>query len=116
MPAGINILNDAAPEFEDLFSRTIKNKRNVVSSYSSVSDLWNHEKSNESRAYCLLCHLPEEKPDVDELGHILENIFKKDRDAFQHMITDQRTNIRRLIRVYDFLKWRQFVIMKYQEA
>ena len=53
----------------------------------------------------LIAHLPEEKMNVDELEMVLIEIFNNDVNVLQNSITPVRTNIKRLIRIYDYLKW-----------
>lgn len=49
--------------------------------------------------------MPEEKINVDELEDVLKEIFNKDVNVLQNSIASVRTNIKRLLRVYDYLKW-----------
>ena len=52
-----------------------------------------------------MSHLTEEMIDVDELGLFLKSLFDKDINVLNNSSSSVRTNIRRLIAVYDYLKW-----------
>ena len=45
--------------------------------------------------------------DVHELEDVLKEIFEKDVNTLQNVETNERSNIRRLIRIYDYLKWKK---------
>ncbi|MGN0323710.1 MAG: hypothetical protein ACI4DZ_11410 [Oliverpabstia sp.] len=49
--------------------------------------------------------LPEEKIVVSELEEILKEIFMDNPEILKSPINGVPTDIRRLIRVYDYLKW-----------
>ena len=42
---------------------------------------------------------------MDELEMVLIEIFNNDVNILQNSITPVRTNIKRLIRIYGYLKW-----------
>ena len=43
--------------------------------------------------------------DVRELEDILKEIFEGDVNVLQNVGANERSDIRRLIRIYDYLKW-----------
>ena len=92
-------------DFEHIISSTIKKNRRCLGEYSSVSQIWNQEKSSLERATRLISHLPEEKFDVVELETVLKEIFTNDANVLETAPDGTRSNIRRLILVYDYLKW-----------
>lgn len=55
----------------------------------------------------LLSYLTEDQIDVDKLGQVLKDIFDNDRNILQDSKSSVRTDIRRLIRIYDCLRWRR---------
>ena len=57
------------------------------------------------RATDLIAHLTEDAIDVDALEEVLAEIFADNPDVLSKGTQCERTNIRRLIRVYDYLKW-----------
>ena len=95
----------AAKSYESIVSNTIRKSRIYVEAYKSAKDLWEREKTDFKKAIRILCWLPEEMMDVDELGEILTEIFAKDPDVLLHSTANEKTDIRRLIRLYDYLRW-----------
>lgn len=93
--------------FDDLLSNTNKKGRNSVSEFSSVLELWSKEKSNPKRACRLLLCLPEEKVNVDELEQVLNDMFKLDPGILSNKTMWTPSDVKRLIRIYDYLKWGQ---------
>jgi hypothetical protein len=49
--------------------------------------------------------MPEEKMPVEELEIILREIFTGDSEILSHITPNEKTDIRRLIRFYDYLRW-----------
>ena len=52
-----------------------------------------------------MCYLPENKISISELEEVLKSIFEKDPKALSNKQSGSPTDIRRLIRIYDYLKW-----------
>ena len=96
-----------AQDFDSLISTTIKNNRKVLGSYTSVKQIWEKEKGNLEKATRLIAHLPENQIILSELEDILLEIFENDVNVLQNEKTAARTNIKRLIRIYDYLKWKK---------
>lgn len=92
-------------DFDYLISNTIKKNRNKVSGYNSVKQIWENEKGALDRATNLIAHLAENKIDVNELEEVLLEIFDNDINVLQNSKPAVRTNVRRLIMIYDYLKW-----------
>lgn len=92
-------------DFEFIICNTIKKNRNKVSNYNSVMQIWENEKESLYRATYLIAHLVEEKISVDELETVLKEIFDNDTNVLQNSKPAVRTNVKRLIRIYDYLKW-----------
>ena len=85
--------------------RLTKKYRSTTDCYSSLENLWETLKDNPPKAYRVMCSLPEDKMDADYLGQILREIFTNDPDALEHFDVNTRSNVKRLIRMYDYLKW-----------
>lgn len=100
-----NIRAHAANTFEDLTSKTIRTNRKYVDGYSSVMDLWEKEKQDIAKATRLMGYLPEEKIDQNELFSVLQEVFAKDENSLLTKDSLLSTNLKRLIRFYDFLHW-----------
>ena len=90
--------------FESIISKTIKRSRGILGTYSSVNQIWRNEKKKKKKATRLIAHLKEEQIDLKELENVLNEIFEEDVFVLQNQIK-AGTNIRRLIRIYDYLKW-----------
>jgi hypothetical protein len=92
-------------DFDKIISHTIKNNRNCLGEYTSVKQIWNQEKNNLERATRLIAHLEEAQIYVNELEEVLKEIFEEDVNLLQNSKSPIRTNVRRLIMIYDYLKW-----------
>ena len=54
----------------------------------------------------MIAHLTEEQIVLDELGAVLLEIFSENVNVLKDTkSSNARTNIRRLISIYDYLKW-----------
>ena len=93
--------------FDALLCTTNRKGRNSVSEFSSVLELWNKEKQNPKRACRLLLCLPEEKISVEELELVLNDMFKLDPGILTNKTMWTPSDVKRLIRIYDYLKWGQ---------
>lgn len=91
-------------DFNSIISNTFKNSRKYLGSYTSVKQIWENEKSSLERATRLIAYLPEHQIDLVELEMVLRELFEDDVNILQNSGT-ARTHIRRLIRIYDLLKW-----------
>lgn len=94
-------------DFDSIISKTIKNNRKYLGGYQSVKQIWEQEKFSTSKALRLIAYLEEKQMDVHELEDVLKEIFEKDVNTLQNVETNERSNIRRLIRIYDYLKWKK---------
>lgn len=92
-------------DFDKIISKTIKGNRKCLGDYTSVMQIWNQEKDCIEKATRLISHLKEEQINVDELECVLKELFGEDVNALQNAETSVRTNIRRMIMIYDYLKW-----------
>lgn len=99
------IRGEIKSSFDDLTTATNKRNRKTTDAYSSLQELWVSLKDNPPKAYRVMCCLPEEKIDADYLGSILQKLFMEDSDALNHFNGETRSNLKRLIRIYDYLKW-----------
>ena len=92
-------------DFDGIISKTIKNNRRYLGDYKSVKQIWEQEKTSRERALRLIAHLQEKEIAIDELENVLKEIFETDVNVLQNAETNERSAIRRLIRIYDYLKW-----------
>ena len=91
--------------FDKIISKTIKGNRKYLGAYQSVEQIWRQEKTQPGKALRLIAYLWEDQMCVDELERVLKEIFENDADVLKNVETSERTDIRRLIRIYDYLKW-----------
>ena len=92
-------------DFNSLISNTIKNNRKALGAYVSVRQIWENESNNLEKATRLIAYLSEEQIDIVELENLLVGLFEEDVNVLQNVSQSERTNIKRLIRIYDYLKW-----------
>lgn len=92
-------------DFDFIISKTIKKNRQRLGEYTSVRQIWENEKDSLQRATDLIAYLPEDKIDIDELEMVLKDIFNNDVNVLQNSNSPVRTNIRRLIFIFDYMKW-----------
>lgn len=95
----------ATQNFDALISNTIRNNRKSLGTYTAVKQIWENEKNNLERATRLIAYLREDQIALDELEEVLLELFGEDVNILQKVSASERTNIKRLIRIYDFLKW-----------
>lgn len=92
-------------DFEAIISKTIKDNRKCLGDYQSVMQIWNQEKATLGRALRLIAHLQERQFDTCELETVLKELFEQDVNVLQNVDSNIRSDIRRLVRIYDYLKW-----------
>ena len=70
-----------------------------------MSEIWKEHGSNWLYALDKIAHLEEEKINIEELEEILIEIFKKDNNILESDNNSLKSNLRRAIRIYDYLKY-----------
>ena len=91
--------------FDNIISDSIKNNRKALGRYKSVEEIWKSEKQSLERATRLIAYLKKEQIGIDELEEVLKRIFEEKPNIFEEERSSVKTNIRRLIRIYDYLKY-----------
>lgn len=91
--------------FDKIISNTFKKSRSILGEYCSVKQIWENEKGNLEKATRLIAHLREEQIVISELENVLINLFEEDVNILSNETQAVRTNIRRLIMIYDYMKW-----------
>lgn len=93
-------------DLRHIISNSIRKNRVAVSNYSSVREVWENEKSQLERATRLIALLPEENIDKDELEQVLLELFGNNPNILSpSQSANIRTNIKRLIKIYDCIKY-----------
>ena len=72
-----------------------------------VREIWETEKGNFLRMIRLLGCLPQESIDVEQYQNILEEIFRENNIILSSLNGVNRSNLNRMIRIYDFLRYGQ---------
>ena len=95
---------EKALSFDDIISNTIKRDRKQVAGYNSIADFIESEQ-NENRRLRLLSYFTEDQYDLEVLERFLHSYLDEDVDFLNHTKQNQRSDFRRLILIYDYLKW-----------
>lgn len=91
--------------FDDLISNTIKKNQYK---YDETSIFEVKSKGYEIEKEMLaIAHLDEDQINVNDLENYLKHFFNEDNDILRNSVTSFRTHLRRLIRIYDYLKGKQ---------
>ena len=100
-------LADKCKTLDDIVSNSIRNNRHRLGEYTSVQEIWEGTGHDITRSMDLIAYLEEPQIDLDELGAVLKTIFDEDINVLKNIGSAGRTNIRRVIRIYDCLKWKK---------
>ena len=65
------------------------------------------EKDNLLKAIRLLGCLPEDHIEIEKYKQILETIFSENNNILSSLDSPNRSNLHRMIRIYDFLRYGQ---------
>ena len=96
----------APHSYNDIVSEdSIKRNRTAIAGRTAM-EIWTQEKTNVFKAIRLLGFLPEDKIDVEQYQQILETIFKENANILSSSNTSDRSSLKRMIRIYDFLLYR----------
>ena len=98
---------DKYSTLDSIISNSIKNNRHRLGGYTSVREIWQGEMYNIPKAMDLIAHLEESQIVIEDLEMILKEVFDNDVNILGTIGQAGRTNIRRVIRIYDCLKWRK---------
>ncbi|MHC6180936.1 SIR2 family protein [Clostridium sp. JNZ X4-2] len=90
--------------YEDLLSRYIRtNRKRQDYIDKTVNDIVPNNAPNKS--LWLISFLQEENIDIESLGNFLRDYYKNNPDIFSNGASTDKTNFRRLIKIYDWLKY-----------
>lgn len=89
-----------------IISNSIRNNRHRLGKYTSVKEIWQGERHNIAKAMELIAHLEEHQINLDELETVLKMVFEEDINILRNIGQTGRTNIRRVIMIYDCLRWK----------
>lgn len=111
-------LERANKDYQDILKRAPKDYSEIVTADSidryrtavhsrTLRDIWEEEKGNQKKAIRLMGFLPVDKVGVDDLGIILTEIFESNPNYISMVDVGTKSNIRKLIRIYDFMKYKK---------
>jgi hypothetical protein len=95
--------------FDTIISSTIRNNRHSVSIPGrSVESIWNSHSDSREKRLRLIAHLEQHEINISALENILKELFMENAAILEDVNTNsiEKSNLRRLIRVYDLLKYR----------
>lgn len=97
----------APHSYNDIVSEdSIKRNRTAIADRTAM-EIWTQEKANVFKAIRLLGFLPEDKIDVKQYQQILKTIFEENANILSSSNTSDRSSLKRMIRIYDFLLYKQ---------
>lgn len=100
----LKVSKEIKNSFDELLSRTILSKRAKCNlegyTIESLKNEFGIEKSLE-----MIAMLSEENINIDELGEFLREYYKNNSDIFKLGNSNTKTNFRRLVKIYDWLKY-----------
>lgn len=91
-------------EFDTLISNTISKERSKHMEIQSIEDVLNLELSSIEKECLYMAYLNEKQIDFYLLDNYLKDIFKNQPEILENASSLTKTNLRRLIRIYDYLK------------
>lgn len=91
--------------FDKIVSRSFREHPNYAQGYCSIGEIARVEGKSIKKATRLMAYLPEQQIGLDELEDFLVALFEQNAHILDDDDSEVRTNIRRLIRVYDYMKW-----------
>lgn len=101
-------IKERAPKtYEEIVSQKSTAKSKTAIKNRSMQEIWNQEKGNRNKAIRLLGTMPIEKVDVCVLETILKEIFTDTPDCLSTENPPYKSNIRRLVRIYDLIKYKK---------
>lgn len=103
----LGLSNLLVVDYEDIISKTIRNDRERKK-YTSFQDVLEQQFDQSKEMYNLAC-LTEDQMDLNMLESYLREIFENNMNILdlEDFKGAYRTNLRRLIRIYDYLKGKE---------
>lgn len=101
------VVNRAPKAYSDIVSQDSIDRNRSAIKFRTMKEVWEQEKHNLSKAVRLLGFLPFDKVDTDDLEQILKEIFGSNPNYIDMAEGMDKSNIRKLVRIYDFLKYKK---------
>jgi len=93
-------------KFDDLINSTLRERRGSIS-YKNIKEIDSDKEINLEKKCLLIACLQEKQIQTEDLKNFLDTIFREKNNILHDNSVKQslKSNIRRLIRIYDYLKW-----------
>lgn len=101
------VVDRAPKDYSDIVSKDSIDRNRSAIKTRTMKEVWEQEKHNLSKAVRLLGFLPFDKVDVEDLGQILKEIFGSSPNYIAAAKAMDKSNLRKLVRIYDFLKYKK---------
>ena len=93
--------------YNEIVTESAINRNKVAIADRTAWQIWTEENNNFIKVIRLLGCLPENKIDIIHYQEILQTIFKDNNTILNSLDSPNRSNLHRMIRIYDFLKYGQ---------
>lgn len=91
-------------KFNNIISKSIRDNRNTRKIKNrTVQNIWSEYPFD--KAIVLIAYLNENEINIDDLENILKEIFNKSPKIFDNLQQNTKSDLRRIIRIYDYLKY-----------
>ena len=101
------LAREKAPKsYDEIVNSTAISRNKTAVAGRNAMQIWTEENDNLGRALRLLVALPEEKADQKQIEEILLSLFSDNKDILETIGDSSRSNLRKLIRIYDYLAYR----------
>lgn len=102
------LAEEKAPHsYNEIVTESAINRNKVAIADRTAWQIWTEEKNNFIKVIRLLGCLPENKINIIHYQEILQTIFKDNNTILNSLDSPNRSNLHRMIRIYDFLKYGQ---------
>lgn len=99
-----DVVNELKDKYDGLLSRTIlNNKKRIEYKSKKLRDVI--ESNDPNKSLGIIPFLQQENIDVELLGDFLRSYYKLNPHIFSNGKSTDKTNFRRLVRIYDWLKY-----------
>lgn len=91
-------------DFDSILSNTIRKTKPRYQHLRSMQDVFDLKLNNKEKEFMYMAYLNEEQIDLKCLESYLCSVFEDDPDILENASPGTKTNLRRLIRIFDYLK------------
>ncbi|MCR5205684.1 MAG: SIR2 family protein [Lachnospiraceae bacterium] len=100
-----DIINKAPKSYDEIVTQVSIERNKTAVGLRTMKEVWEQEKQNYKKALRLMGAIPYDKVNIDVLENVLTELFLKKPDCLKTKDANIKSNIKRLIRIYDFLKF-----------